>query len=499
MLDGDIIRRAKAAVGEERFSEAVNLLDSVQVERLTRDEVSEIRRLFDSLPEEQRAASPLHCVQEIQLCQLTGRTDEIQKWYNCVVAMRDSGRDGEQGRSLLERCVSYAGMLRPMTSNATMMLLMAVIFNERGEGERSETFLSVTGKRPSIIHGRKDLSDWCAHYGAVTSIVGPMLAGNRGDGAKGIVGCARGEMFYERNDLNAATMENAAALSAEDPEVLFAGYTLLAKLYSLDPYAQSYVRVLEHIGKVLEDRGADWLLPNYRALRVRFSLLEGGTEQAEEWLAGAVSEWDGVTSETYYEMATKARVYIALGRYREAMSLLEQLLRFLECDIRPFDQAECLVHAAVACDRLGSGKQAMEKLDQALRMMEPFGFIRVFADCGTPMLHLLLRYAKETPLQGMFGKYVARITEAAKGFSLRWPAYFSEGVQEGQAGAPPDFTATETQILHLLGEGKSNSEIADELAVKLPTVKFHLKNIYEKMGVSSRTAALSAAKKRNIL
>jgi DNA-binding NarL/FixJ family response regulator len=47
--------------------------------------------------------------------------------------------------------------------------------------------------------------------------------------------------------------------------------------------------------------------------------------------------------------------------------------------------------------------------------------------------------------------------------------------------------------------GRSNGEIARELVITEQTVKSHLVHIYTKLGVSSRTAAVSLARERGIL
>ena len=49
---------------------------------------------------------------------------------------------------------------------------------------------------------------------------------------------------------------------------------------------------------------------------------------------------------------------------------------------------------------------------------------------------------------------------------------------------PP--TAREAEILLLLGRGHTSSFVADELTVAESTVRSHRKNIYRKLGVSSR-------------
>ena len=51
----------------------------------------------------------------------------------------------------------------------------------------------------------------------------------------------------------------------------------------------------------------------------------------------------------------------------------------------------------------------------------------------------------------------------------------------------------EIEVLKLLGQGLSNQEIADRLFVSLNTIKTHLSNIYNKLGVTRRTQALQKA------
>ncbi|HEU0025234.1 MAG TPA: response regulator transcription factor [Thermoleophilaceae bacterium] len=52
-----------------------------------------------------------------------------------------------------------------------------------------------------------------------------------------------------------------------------------------------------------------------------------------------------------------------------------------------------------------------------------------------------------------------------------------------------DLTAREREILALVSDGLTNARIGRELWVTEQTVKFHLSNIYRKLGVSNRTEA----------
>jgi NarL family two-component system response regulator LiaR len=52
-----------------------------------------------------------------------------------------------------------------------------------------------------------------------------------------------------------------------------------------------------------------------------------------------------------------------------------------------------------------------------------------------------------------------------------------------------ELTEREMEVLQLIAQGKSNQEIADELFIGIKTVKYHLTNLFGKLGVEDRTQA----------
>ncbi len=62
-----------------------------------------------------------------------------------------------------------------------------------------------------------------------------------------------------------------------------------------------------------------------------------------------------------------------------------------------------------------------------------------------------------------------------------------------------ELSERELQILQLIAEGQMNKEIARSLAISAETVKWHIKNIYAKLKVNSRTQAMSRALEMKLL
>lgn len=62
-----------------------------------------------------------------------------------------------------------------------------------------------------------------------------------------------------------------------------------------------------------------------------------------------------------------------------------------------------------------------------------------------------------------------------------------------------DLSEREMEILTMVAEGRSNATIAKDLGISTSTIKFHLNNVYSKLGVSSRTSAVALAAKRGLL
>jgi DNA-binding NarL/FixJ family response regulator len=68
-----------------------------------------------------------------------------------------------------------------------------------------------------------------------------------------------------------------------------------------------------------------------------------------------------------------------------------------------------------------------------------------------------------------------------------------------ERAAQPTLTPREVEVIELVGEGRRNKEVAATLHISEETVQVHLRNIFAKLQVSDRAAALTVATKRGIV
>ncbi|KPL85376.1 response regulator transcription factor [Herpetosiphon geysericola] len=94
---------------------------------------------------------------------------------------------------------------------------------------------------------------------------------------------------------------------------------------------------------------------------------------------------------------------------------------------------------------------------------------------------------------------VSAIQAVARGMTHLAPDIAAKLVAGVSNPQPESLTPRELEVLHLLGRGRSNSEIALELDIALRTVKVHVQNILGKLGATNRTEAVSIAVRQKLI
>jgi LuxR family maltose regulon positive regulatory protein len=237
--------------------------------------------------------------------------------------------------------------------------------------------------------------------------------------------------------------------------------------------------------------------PNVRpvpALRARVWVAQGKLGEALGWAREqGLSVDDDLSYLREFGHITLARALLARNRSERAAGALYETIGFLERLRHAAEEGdragsviEILVLQALAHQLRGDLPAALVPLQGALGLAEPEGFVRKFVDEGPP-LAALLEAAAESAIAP---NYVRRLLNAFDGTKDRTSA--TQVLIEPLSGR-------ELDVLRLLATDLGGPDIARELVVSLNTVRTHTKNIYAKLGVNTRRAAVRRAQELGLL
>jgi LuxR family maltose regulon positive regulatory protein len=131
----------------------------------------------------------------------------------------------------------------------------------------------------------------------------------------------------------------------------------------------------------------------------------------------------------------------------------------------------------------------------ALTLACPRGYVRVFADEGSPMSALLARLiAAQRPASG-FGA----VAEVPLGCLARLQRALGAHGVAPKADLFEQLTSRELEVLEMLAAGASNQAIASQLVVTLDTVKKHVSHVLSKLGAANRTEAVARARELSLI
>jgi LuxR family maltose regulon positive regulatory protein len=163
-------------------------------------------------------------------------------------------------------------------------------------------------------------------------------------------------------------------------------------------------------------------------------------------------------------------------------------------------QIEALLLAALAQQAAGQQPAAVAALAQAVQLAEPAGFIRLFVEEAAALSPLLPLVRSAAPafvddLLARFGDLPPVLSTAAAPHAASSP----QALAPQPGGLVEPLSERELEILRLVADGQSNQAIADRLVITVGTAKWHISNIYGKLGVRSRTQALARTRELGLL
>ncbi len=305
------------------------------------------------------------------------------------------------------------------------------------------------------------------------------------------------ELYREQGDLTAATQHLLRAQELGEhaglPQNPYRWRVAMARLRQAQGDLDGALELLDEAERVYVGD----FFPNARpvpALRARVWAARGRLAEAFRWAREqGLSAEDDLSYLREFEYITLARALVAEYRSQraersgdQAIALLDRLLHAAEEGDRTGNVIEILVLRAVALQTRGDIAAALAALERALVLAEPEGYLRVFLDEGQPMAALLEAAAE----RGIAAGYVRLLRPALGETEVRPTA---------TAGLTEPLSDRELDVVRLLATDLGGPGIASELYVSLNTLRTHTKNIYAKLGVNNRRAAVRRARELDLL
>ncbi len=259
---------------------------------------------------------------------------------------------------------------------------------------------------------------------------------------------------------------------------------------------QDAIEVLEDAASVARRKREQILFepPACSALLARCYLATGHLDQAAEWV-------EQITSKTFTNPLNReqnqisvARVQVAMGKPGDAIATLVPLRLSAEKDHHYRHLAEIQLVYSEALAAEGKPREAEQMLTLALQRASEAGFMRLLAEESRTVQNMCLNLpALQAP--GRWNKKVLAM--------LREQAEKAPDIDTGQADENArllePLSQREIQVLELINQGLANKDIAAAMSVAPTTVKAHIRNLYGKLAVGSRTEALAKARTLGLL
>jgi LuxR family maltose regulon positive regulatory protein len=139
------------------------------------------------------------------------------------------------------------------------------------------------------------------------------------------------------------------------------------------------------------------------------------------------------------------------------------------------------VFLALVLEAQGAHREAVRALERAFSLLEMGGGARLILDAGPSIAEL-----------------IKRLPASSTNTLVRARLYGESSLRAVEGDRKP-LSQRELEILRLMHDGLSNHEISVILYVSQGTVKQHVHHIYQKLGVSSRTRALTQARRLGLI
>jgi len=299
---------------------------------------------------------------------------------------------------------------------------------------------------------------------------------------------------YERGELAAVQelLGDVLGLLAEQGVVdaIALGYTAAARLRASGGDFGAALDLLSEAEQIGLRRELPRLVSLMQAERALLLLRAGSTLRARA-LLDAMPARDGATAAI---RLLQARLAIAEGDPVAAVALLDLIEVEARVDHRLLLQCEALLLRAQADDLRGEEAPALAAFGAALGLAGSEGYARTLIDDRRRLASLARRWlAAGAEPAAAAGRQLALQLAAGAGALPAEPLAAGLG-----PGTDIVLSARQREILSLLNQGLSNSQLAKRCLLSESTVKWYLHNLYESFGAANRTALLRAVREQGL-
>jgi LuxR family maltose regulon positive regulatory protein len=320
------------------------------------------------------------------------------------------------------------------------------------------------------------------------------------------VNCAAfvSEAYYEADRLveaHEALANRLDLLRFSSPEPMLCALIVHSRLVARQVSAeQALERLAEHesqcremsldrpLAYVLAEQAHIYLLKNQPASAQKLQLELDDLSDRYRDAAGFMAEVDAIAG------LAAGRIALALGDWAQALKQINRLRQHGIAFSRQKEEVLADLLTGIALAGLGQGSESAACLTTGITAAQRLGLVRTLLDEGNLLREALLKLQPHLS-PGVVSHYLADIL-------LRWETMRPDhrSVRDPQQTAQDQgIKPREIEILQLLGLSMSNKRIALTLNITLETVKWNLKGIFSKLGVSSRYDAVVTARRLNLI
>ncbi len=303
------------------------------------------------------------------------------------------------------------------------------------------------------------------------------------------------EYLYQQNKVFDAEILVSKTIKEFDREserrLLFVALYLQAKILLTHGRLVDSLSYVKNIRKFVKHNGEAEFSYNIDAAEVMAAFHEGNNALITNWLKKkAPDEFADFNMLDLFRYMVKMRAYLVNKKYSAILALAEKLRPLLEAGRRHMDLCELDMILAVTLFNMEKQELAFEAFERCLKIARRRKYYRLIADEGCAVLPLLIAYIK-TRGESPFLKMLLEITRS---MAIYHPLYLKSVFNSTES-----FTQREIDMLCLLEQGKSKEDIAEYFFISVNTVKYHLKNIYTKLGANTASQAVWNARVQGVI